>query len=88
MKVIFLGSLMTETTTAPDQAVVPVNPGEQGPNSISEAVFPPDLTTMQQHIVGDLVSSGRKHGKTSTKPRISEFIILNDGSCASVTLLC
>ena len=79
---------MPETSTAPDQAVVAVNAGEQGPNSISEAVFPPDLTTMQKHIVGHLVSSGRKNGKTSTKPRISEFIILIDGSCASVTSLC
>ena len=36
MKVIFLGSLMTETTTAADQAVVAVNLGQQGPSSISE----------------------------------------------------
>ena len=28
----------TETSTAPDQAVVAVNLGEQGPSSISEAV--------------------------------------------------
>ena len=61
MKVIFLGSLKTETTTAPDQAVVAVNLGEQGPSSISEAVFHPDLTTMKQHIVGDVVSSSRIH---------------------------
>ena len=40
---------MTETSTAPDQAV---NVGEQGPNSISEAVFPPDLTTMQTTYCG------------------------------------
>ena len=46
------------------------------------------LTTKQQHIVGDVVSSGRENGKKSRKPRISEFIILNGGSCASVTLLC
>ena len=77
----------TETTTAPGQAVVAVNAGEQGPSSISEAVFHPDLTTMQQHIVGNVVTSGRENGKTSRKPRISEFIILNDGSCASITLL-
>ena len=83
MKVIFLGSLVTET----NQAVVAVNAGEQGPNSISEAVFHSDVSTVQQHIVGDVVSSGRENGKKSRKPRISEFIVLNDGSCASITLL-
>ena len=83
MKFIFLGSLVTETTTA----VVAVNAGEQGPNSISEAVFHSNVSTVQQHIVGDVVSSGRENGKKSRKPRISEFIILNDGSCASITLL-
>ena len=87
MKVIFLGSLVTETTTPTDQAVVAVNAGEQGPNSISEAVFHSDVSKVQQHIVGDVVSSGRENGKKSRKPRISEFIILNDGSCASITLL-
>ena len=87
MKVIFLGSLMTETTIAPDQAVVADKAGEKGPSSISEAVFHPDLTTMQQHIVGDVLSSHRENGKKSRKPRISEFIILNDGSCARITLL-
>ena len=81
MKVIFLGSL--ETTTATDQAVVAVNAGEQGPNSISEAVFHSDVSTVQQHIVGDVVSSGRENGKKSRKPRILEFIILNGGSCGS-----
>ena len=74
IKVVFLGSLMVETTTAPDQAVVAVNAGEQGPNSISEAVFRPDLTTMQQHIVGDVRSSGRENGKKSRKPKISELL--------------
>ena len=77
----------TDTTTAPDQVVVAVNVGEQGPSSISEAVFHPDLTTMQLNIVGDVVSSGRQNGKKSRKPRISEFIVLNDSSCASITLL-
>ena len=71
----------------PDQAVAAVNLGEKGPSSISEAVFHPDLTTMQQHTVGDVVSSGRENGKKSRKPIISESIILNDGSCASITLL-
>ena len=71
----------------PDQAVATVNLGEQGPSSISEAVFHPDQTTKQQHIVGDVVSSGRENGKTSRKPRISESITLNDGSCASLRLL-
>ena len=63
----------------PDQAVAAVNLGEQGPSSISEAVFHPNLTTVQQHIVGDVVSSGRENGKKSRKPRISESIILSDG---------
>ena len=76
MKVIFLGSLKTETTAAPDQAVVAVHSGEQGPSSISEAAFHPDLTTVPQHFVGDVVSSGRENGKKSRKPRISEFIII------------
>ena len=63
----------TETSRAPDQAVIAVNSGghEQGPSSISEADFHPNLTTIQQYIVGDGVSSGRKSGKTSRKPRIS-----------------
>ena len=72
-----------------DQAVATVNLGEQGPSSISEAVVHPDQTTVvQQHIVGDVVSSGRENGKKSKKPRISGSMILNDGSCASITLLC
>ena len=75
----------TETTTAPDQAVVAVNAVERGPSSISEEVFHPDLTTIQQHIVVHVVSSGKENGKKSRKPRISEPIILNDGSCASIT---
>ena len=70
-----------------DQAVAAVNLGEQGPSSISEAVVHPDQTTVvQQHIVGDLVSSGRENGKRSKKPRIAEFMILNDVSNASITL--
>ncbi|XP_044166053.1 uncharacterized protein LOC114949082 isoform X3 [Acropora millepora] len=55
------GSLVTETTTPTDQAVVAVNAGEQGPNSISEAVFHSDVSTVQQHIVGGDVSSGREN---------------------------
>ena len=79
----------TETSTAPDQAVVAVNLGEQGPSSISEAVVHPDLTTKNQHIVGDVVSLiGRENGKKSRKPKISEFIILSDVSWARVNLLC
>ena len=65
---------MTETTTAPDQAVVAVNSGEQGPSSISEAAFHPHLTTVPQRIVGDLVSPGRENGKKSRKLRISESL--------------
>ena len=73
----------TETFTAPDQAAA-VNLGEQGPSSVSESVSYPDATTIQ-HIVSDTVSSGRENGKKSRKARISETIILNDGSCASIT---
>ena len=76
----------TETSTAPDQAVAAVNLGEQGPSSVSESVSYPDATTIP-HIVSDAVSSGRENGKKSRKARISETIILNDGSCASITLL-
>ena len=70
----------------PDQAVATVNLGEQGRSSISEEVFHPDLM-IQQHIVGDVVSSGRENGKKLRKPRISESITLNDASCASIALL-
>ena len=72
---------------APDQAVAAVNLGEQGPSSISEVVFHPDVTTIQQLVVRDVVSSGRENGKKSRKPGISETIVLYSGSCASVTLL-
>ena len=72
-----------------DQAVAAVNLGEHGSSSISEAVVHPDQTTVvQQHIMGDVVSSGRENGKKSRKPRIVEFMILNDGSNASITLNC
>ena len=76
----------TETPTAPDQAVEAVNLGEQGPSSLSESVSYPVVRTIQ-HIVGDAVSQGRENGKKARKPIISETIILNDGSCASITLL-
>ena len=39
----------------PDPDVAAINSGEQRPNSISEVVFHPDLTIMQQHIVSDIV---------------------------------
>ena len=72
----------------PDEAVAAVNLGEQEPSSISEAVFHPDLTTMQQQIVGDVVSSGRENGKKSIKETKNfRIIIVNDGSCASISLL-
>ena len=71
----------------PDQSAAAVNLGEQGHRSISGAVFHPDPTTVQQHIVGDVLSSGRENGKKSRKPIILESIILNDGSYASITLL-
>ena len=72
----------TETSTVPAQAVVAVNLSEQGQSSISEAVFHPGLTAMEQHIVGDLVSSARENGNNF---RIHDN--LNDGSCASINLL-
>ncbi|XP_015749378.1 PREDICTED: uncharacterized protein LOC107329155 [Acropora digitifera] len=52
--------MMKEASTAPDQVVAAVNLGEQGPSSVSEAVSSPDTTTIQ-HIVGDVVSSGREN---------------------------
>ena len=67
-----------------DPAVAAVNLGKQGPSSISEAVSLPGLTTIQQRIVDDGVSSGKGNGK---KARISKSVILNDASCASITLL-
>ena len=54
----------------PEEAVAEVNLGGSG--SVSEAVFHPDLTTIRQKIVGDVVTSGRENGKKSRKPRISE----------------
>ena len=47
----------------PHQAVAAGSLGEQGPSSVSEAVSHPDATTIEQHIVGDIVSSGRENGK-------------------------
>ncbi|XP_015753082.1 PREDICTED: D-inositol 3-phosphate glycosyltransferase-like isoform X2 [Acropora digitifera] len=61
-------SLMTETNTAPDQAVAAVNLGEHGPSSISEAAFHPDLTIMQRHIVGDVVSSDTENEMQRKRP--------------------
>ena len=66
----------TETSTAQDQAVAAVNLGEEGPSSVSEAVSHPDVTAIQQHIVGDVVSSGRENGKRLRKPGISKTIIV------------
>ena len=59
----------TETFTTPDQAVAADNLGEQGPSSVSESVSDPDTTTIQ-HIVGDVVSSGRENSKKSRDFRI------------------
>ena len=81
-----LANLCCSKNTAQDQAVAAVNLGEQGPCSVSESVSCPDTTTIQ-YIVGDEVTSGGENGKRSRKPRISETIILNDGSFASITLL-
>ena len=69
------------------QALAGVNFDEQGPSSISEAVSHPDATKMQQHIVGDVLSSGRENGKKARKPRILKTIVLYGGSCSSITLL-
>ncbi|XP_015774884.1 PREDICTED: uncharacterized protein LOC107353084 isoform X2 [Acropora digitifera] len=57
--------MIKDTSVVPDEAVAAVNLGGQEPSSISEAVFHPDLTTIQQQIVGDVVSSGREN-ETST----------------------
>ncbi|XP_044166801.1 uncharacterized protein LOC114951853 isoform X3 [Acropora millepora] len=63
-----------KTSKVADQAVVAVNLGEQGPSSISEGVVHPDLTTKNQHIVGDVVSSGRENesrGKRLVYPEVT-----------------
>ena len=72
---------------SPDQAVAAVNLRKQRPSSVLASVSYPEATTIQL-IVGDAVSSGRGNGKKSREPRTSETIILNDGSCASITVLC
>ena len=77
---------VSESVSYPDATTMQHIVGEQGPNSVSESVSYPDATTMQ-HIVGDAESSGGENGKRSRKPRISETIILNDCSCARITLL-
>ena len=59
-----------ETSKVPDQAVAVGNLGEQGPGSNSEVVFLSDPTTIQQCIVGDVVSSGTENAK---KARNQEF---------------
>ena len=71
---------------SPDQAVAAVNLRKQRPSSVLASVSYPEATTIQL-IVGDAVSSGRGNGKKSREPRTSETIILNDGLCASITLL-
>ncbi|XP_044166708.1 uncharacterized protein LOC122950775 [Acropora millepora] len=50
------------------QAVAAVNLGEQGPCSVLESVSYPDATTIQ-HIVGDVVSSGRENVFQRERPR-------------------
>ncbi|XP_015772446.1 PREDICTED: uncharacterized protein LOC107350717 isoform X5 [Acropora digitifera] len=67
-----------ETSTAPDQAVVAVNLGEQGPSSISEAIVHPDVTTKNQHIVGDVVSLGRENEGTAYGDLTNSFQSLGD----------
>ena len=86
MTVLLYLDTFTETSTAPSEADAAVNVGEQGPSSFSKSVSYPDATTIH-HIVGDAVSAGRENGKKSGELRISETIILNDSSCASITLL-
>ncbi|XP_015749372.1 PREDICTED: uncharacterized protein LOC107329150 [Acropora digitifera] len=56
------------SATVPDEAVAAVNLGGQGSGSVSEAVFHPDLTTVRQQIVGDLVSSGREDDIQRKRP--------------------
>ena len=87
MKVILLGSFNDcLISKSPDQAVAAVNLREQRPISVLASVSYPEATTIQL-IVGDAVSSGRGNGKKSREARTSETIVLNDSSCASITLL-
>ncbi|XP_015771260.1 PREDICTED: uncharacterized protein LOC107349592 [Acropora digitifera] len=60
--------MIKETSTVPDEAVAEVNLGGQGSGSVSEGVFHPDLTTMQQQIVGDVVTSGRENDIQRKRP--------------------
>ena len=55
----------TFTDTSTDQAVAAVNMCAQGPSSMSEAVFHPDLGTMQQRVVGGVLASGSGNGEKS-----------------------
>ena len=87
MKVILLGSFNDcLISKSPDQAVAAVNLREQRPSSVLASVSYPEARTIKL-IVGDAVSSGRGNGKKSREPGTSETIILNDSSCASITLL-
>ncbi|XP_067019588.1 uncharacterized protein [Acropora muricata] len=61
--------MIKETSaTVPDETVAAVNLGGQGSGSVSEAVFHPDLTTVRQQIVGDVVSSGREDDIQRKRP--------------------
>ncbi|XP_044166823.1 D-inositol 3-phosphate glycosyltransferase-like [Acropora millepora] len=80
--------MVKETSMVPDRAVATVNLGEQGPSSISEPVFHPDLK-IHQHIVGDVVRSGRENEikrkrpshpiVTKTKRRLRKNAVIPEG---------
>ena len=84
----YLGIFTETSATLPDEAVAAVNLRAQGSGSVSEAVFHPDLTTVRQQIVGDVVTSGREDGKNYVKETKNfRTIVLNDGSRGSISLL-
>ncbi|XP_015747144.1 PREDICTED: uncharacterized protein LOC107326906 [Acropora digitifera] len=61
--------MIKETSLALGQTFATVNLDEQGPSSISEAVFHPDARKIQQHIVDDVLSSGRENVIPRERPK-------------------
>ena len=71
MKITSIGSfnacVFTETSTAPAQAAAAGNSCEEEPSLIQETFCRPDQTTMQQHILDDVVTLCSENGKKLRK---------------------
>ena len=84
VKVTLIGSfnicLFTETSTAPTQTVEAGISCEEEPSSVIETFCHSDQTTMQQHILDDVVILCSENGKKSRKQRIWECFTWYDGS--------